>query len=108
MVRFLKPDLEFTLSPTVLSYTTSIAKAFKLEQIVIKGTTALTDDITITLDSAEGSEYDVILRKKSLSAEQYFVYKPEGQSNYQPGDEIVVSFLGTGTLNGIVKTSEIG
>lgn len=112
MVRFLKPDINTSqdLSSAVLSYTTSIAKAFKLDQIIIKASVNITETITITLISAKGTNYNAVLRKRSLSAEQNFVYKPEGGSNYQAGDEIKVECTkanSTGTVYLTIKTSEI-
>lgn len=112
MVKFLKTDISGSqdLSSAALSYTTSISKPFKLEQIIIRASVAITEDITITLDSGKGANYDTVLRKKSLSAEQNFVYKPEGQSNFLVGDEIKIEVTNantTGTVYYLIKCSEL-
>ncbi len=49
-----------------LDYTTNYARKFKLEQIMFKFSQAVTETVTITLDSVNGSNYDVILQEASL------------------------------------------
>lgn len=109
---FLRKDITFSqdLSADALSYTTSIGRKFKLEQILFRASIAITETITITLDSAHGSTYDTVLRVKQLSAEQNFVYVPEGETNFQAGDEIKVQCTNAnlaGIIYGQIKTSEM-
>ena len=108
----LKPDIAFSqdLSAGALSYTTSFGRRFKLEQIIFRASVAITETITVTLDSKNGASYDTILRVKSLSAEQNYVFVPEGQNNFYAGDEIKIQCTnagGVGTLYGIIKTQEV-
>jgi len=98
------------LSAAALSYTTSISRAFKLEQVLIQASVAITETITITIDSAQGSTYDVILRQDTLSSEQSFVYRPQGELNLRDGDEIKVQCTNanmTGIVYGEIKTAEV-
>lgn len=104
------------LSAGALSYTSAIGRRFRLEQILIRATDGagtpvnITETITITLDSKNGADYDVVLRAKSLVAESSFVFQPEGQLNFQSGDEISVACTNanlTGVVNLTIKTSEV-
>jgi len=111
-MKFLKGDLTTSqdLSEAALSYTTSYSKAFKLDMILIKFSVNVTEDITITLDSANGAAYDVVLRTKGLSSESSFVYKPEGDANFVKGDQIKIQCTnanGTGTASLSVKSKEV-
>jgi len=112
-MKFLKGDLTDSqdLSEDELSFTTTYSKAFRLNLILIKFSVAVTEDITITLDSAQGASYDVVLRAKSLSSESSFVYKPEGDANFAKGDQIKVECTnanGVGKAYATIKSQEIG
>ena len=109
---FLKSDVTTSqdLSAGALSYTTSYGRKFKLEKIFFHASEAITETITITLDSAKGSNYDVVLRKKGLVSEQDFIYEPEQEMNFQAGDEIKVVCTNanvTGIIYVKIKTSEM-
>ncbi len=98
------------LTSAALLYTTSIGRKFKLEQIHFHASVVITETITITLDSKKGANYDVVLRKKDLSAEQDWVYIPEQECNLQAGDEIKIQCTNaniTGTIYANIKTSEL-
>ena len=91
----LKPDIVFSQDLSVgagtpLSFTTSIGRRFRLEQIIFRASVAITETITITLDSGKGTAYDTILRVKSLSAEQNYVFVPDGDNNFYAGDELLI------------------
>ena len=108
----LKPDITTSqdLSADALSYTTSIGRRFKLERILFHASVAITETITITLDSGKGANYDTVLRRKSLSSEQDFIYIPDGENNYYAGDEIKIQCTNanlTGVLRAIFKTREV-
>jgi hypothetical protein len=108
----LRSDLKTSqdLSLGALSYTTSIGRRFKLEQIIFRGSVAITETITITLDSKGGANYDTIIRVKSLSNEQNFIFVPDGEVNFQSGDEIKIQCTNanlTGVLYCTIKCSEI-
>lgn len=110
--RSLKDDKSFTqaLTAAALSYTTDYGRRFKLESIQIKASVAITETITITLDSALGANYDVVLHTSDLVAETSFVWRPQGEANFQSGDEIKVQCTAantTGIVYGAVKASEL-
>ena len=107
---FLKSDITFSqdLSEAALSFTTTIGRNFKVEQIIFHASQNITETITITLDSAQGANYDTRLRRKTLNAEQDYVWIPEGEVNFKSGDEIKIQCTNankTGTIRGIVKPS---
>jgi len=108
----LKPDITTSqdLSADALSYTTSIGRRFKLERILFHASVAITETITITLDSGKGANYDTVLRRKSLSSEQDFIYIPDGENNYYAGDEIKIQCTNanlTGVLYANIKAREV-
>lgn len=98
------------LASGALSYTTDYARAFKLEQVAVRASVSITETIRVYLDSAHGSNYDVLLREEELEAQSHFVFRPDGEANFQAGDEIRVECTnanGTGTVYATVKSSEI-
>ena len=113
MVKFLKPDDTFSqdLSADALSHTLTMTKPAKLQMITLHASVAITEDIAITLDSVKGAAYDVVLRAKSLVAEQSFVYKPDGgEFDLQVGDILKVECTNanlTGVVSGLIKMREL-
>lgn len=99
------------LSAGALLYTTSIGRNFRLDSINFKSSVAITETITITIDSKNGSSYDVVLRVKGLSSESNFIYTPDGfDACFAAGDEIKIQCTNanlTGTLYVEIKTSEL-
>lgn len=113
VTKFLIPDVTFSqdLSSGALSFTTSIGRAFRLGRIIFKVSANITEKITITLDSAKGASYDVVLRQRTLVGQQDYVYVPdEKDADFQSGDEIKIECTqanGIGTISGIVKAGEL-
>jgi len=108
---FTKPDITTSqdLTSAALSFTTSIGRKFRLDKIIFHASVAITETITITLDSVNGATYDAVLRKKSLSTEQDYVYTPEGHHNFSAGDEIKIQCTNantTGTMRVTIKAAE--
>ena len=108
----LKPDITTSqdLSLGAMSFTTTIERRFKLEQIIFHSDVPITETINISLDSGNGASYDTLMRAKSLSNESNFTFVPEGQNNFYAGDEIKITCTNanlTGTLYTIVKCSEV-
>ena len=111
-MRSLKSDLTTSqnLASAALSYTTAYGRKFKLEQIIFHASVAISETITITLDAKGGSAYDTVLQEVTLVAEQDLVYRPQGQANFQSGDEIKIQCTnanGTGTIYATVKAQEV-
>lgn len=98
------------LTAGALDYTTTIGRRFKLEQIIFRASVAITETITITLDSGNGASYDTVLRVKGLANEQNYVFIPEGQVNFQATDALRIQCTNanlTGTLYVTIKTAEV-
>ena len=116
-MKSLKKDQIITpqnLGTKALTYTTSLpSKDFKLEQVILKASQAISETITITLidiSNQDTNVYDVVLQEVVLVAETDFVYRPQGQANFKAGDQIKVECTdtgGIGTVTGKVKTSEV-
>lgn len=110
--RPLKPDKTTSqdLSAGALSYTTNYGRRWKLESVAIKASVAITETITITLDSKNGSNYDVVLQTYDMVGETSFVFRPQGELNLQAGDEIRIQCTNantTGIVYPLVKASEL-
>ena len=93
-----------------LSYTTDHGRRFKLESVSLHASVAITETVTITLESAHGANYDEVLATVDLVGEQDFVFRPQGELNLQVGDEIKVQCTNantTGTVYATVKASEL-
>ena len=84
------------LSVAALSYTTTIARRFKLEELTIHFSQNVTETITITRDSGSGANYDTVLVKRSLAAEQDFVFRPQGECNFLATDALKVACTNAG------------
>lgn len=109
---FLKLDKTTSqdLSADSLSYTTSYSRKFKLEQILIHFSVAVSETVTITLDAKGGANYDTVLQETTLVSETDFAYRPQGEANFQEGDEIKVECTNanlTGTAYLTIKSSEL-
>jgi len=98
------------LSSAALSYTTSIGRNFKLEEVIIRFSQNVNETITITKDSKSGSNYDAVKRKRQLLDTRDFVYRPQGEENYRAGDEVKVectNTYGVGVAYCEILTSEM-
>ncbi len=109
---FLKTDITSlqNLAGGALSYATSIGRKFKLNEVIIHSSVPITETITITRDSKQGVNYDHILASRDLVSEQDFIFRPQGQCNFQDGDEVKVQCTNanlTGVVYLTIKSSEI-
>ncbi len=99
------------LSLAPLSYTATYGKRFKLDEILVHFSQAVSETITITSVSANGTNYNTVLQSVVLVAETDFVWRPQGEANYQAGDKIKVQCTNV-NLVGIcyltVKASQLG
>lgn len=107
---FLKLDQKASqdLSEGALDETISYNKPFKLEQVLIVFSENITETITITLDSAGGSDYDTVLDSKDLNSQNNYVFHPD--RNFQAGDKIRIQCTNanvTGIAYVTVKASEL-
>ena len=98
------------LTAAALDYTTSINRPFKLEEVTIHFSTAVTEVITIARNANTGANYDTVLATRQMVGEQDFVFRPQGECNFKKGDELDVDCT-FANLTGIayveIKTSEM-
>jgi len=89
-MKSLKDDLKTSqnLNSAALLYTTTYSKGFTDLEVFIKFSVAVTETITITLDSKGGETYDTVLRTKSLYTENNFVFKTD--MHFFAGDNIKI------------------
>lgn len=78
------------LSAAALSATLDFEKACKLLAIYFHFDAAVTETITITFISADGTSHSTVVDTKSLSAETDYVYQPNGAVPLNEGDSIKV------------------
>ena len=109
---FLRKDVTTSqdLSAGSLSYTTSISRKFKLEEVVLHSSVAITETFTVTRDSASGASYDHVLAKRSMLSETDYIFRPSGECNFQAGDEVKVTCTNanlTGVVYVVLKLSEM-
>lgn len=108
---FTKADITTSqdLSSGAFSYTTSINRKFKLAEVILHASVAITETITLTRDSKNGANYDHILVSRDLEGEQDLVFRPQGESNFEAGDELKIQCTNanlTGTIYITIKTTE--
>ncbi len=99
------------LSSGALSYTASYGKRYKLDEILIHFSQAVTETVTVTLISSNGTNYNTVLQMVTLVAETDFVFRPQGEANFQAGDKIKVQCTNanvTGVAYLTVKSSQLG
>lgn len=99
------------LSSGPLNYIATFGKRYKLDEILIHFSQPVSETVTVTLLSKNGSNYNTDLQEVTLVAETDFVYRPQGEANYQAADEIQVQCtnaneVGIAYLN--IKTSQLG
>ena len=93
-----------------LSYTSAIGRKFKLEEVILHASVAITETVTVTRDSKNGADYDHVLDRGHLVGEQDYVFRPQGECNFQDGDEIKIHCTNanlTGVVYCTIKTSEM-
>lgn len=91
-----------------LSYTTTIDKSFKLEKVLFVASQAISETVTVSAISADGTI--AVLAQRTLVAKTDYVYMPAGEDNFLSGDQIKVQCTnanGIGTMKCIIKTSEM-
>jgi hypothetical protein len=84
-----------------LSYTVPTGATFDLNSVTIKFSAAPTtaENLTITLDSALGAAYDVVLYKVDPSATSAtsLVWQPDAPLYLSGGDVVVLAYANTDT-----------
>lgn len=99
------------LGSAPLNFTATYGKRFKLDQVLIHATQAITETVTITYISAKGTSYSTVEQSVNLIAQTDVVWRPQGEANFQSGDQIQVQCTnanGVGTVTITIKTSQLG
>ncbi len=99
------------LASGALSFTATYGKRYKLDEVIYHFSQAITETITITLISNNGSNYNTILQSVMLVSETDFIFRPQGEANYQAGDKIKVECTNVnsvGVAYVTIKTSQLG
>lgn len=99
------------LSIAPLSYTATYGKKFKLDQILVDFSQAVSETVTITLISAAGTTYNHVLQSYIMTSETSVDFRPQGEANFQAGDKIKIQCTnanGIGVAHLTVKSSMLG
>ena len=99
------------LSLGALSYIATYRKRFKLDEILVHFSQAVSVNIIITMVSKNGTNYNSILQSVVLISETDFVWRPQGEANYQAGDSIKIQCTnvnGIGVAYLTIKASQLG
>ncbi len=96
-LRIVKENTSQDLSVGPLDFTTS----FDWDHVMVKATMhftgAVTQDITMTTDSAAGSNYDTVVIDEKTSAATDYIFPPVSEGVVKRGDEIRFQVTNTGT-----------
>ena len=86
------------LATAALSFTTSLSTDFRLVSIFFKFTAAVSQTITITLDSLQGASFDTIIGTRLLSSNTDVQFIPAAiDQDFKDGDEIKIQCTNTAT-----------
>jgi len=94
-----------SLVSAALSFSTGFGEAGNIKAIYFSASTNITETITITRVSANGTNYDFLLKTINLIGEKYASYYPDGQLFIGKGDSIKVQCTkanSTGTIYGLI------
>jgi hypothetical protein len=75
----------------------TVANVRRLLAVTLKAASAITQTVTVTLNSHKGSAYDVLLTSSSLAAATDFAYIPDEEILLGPGDNVTLACTNTGT-----------
>lgn len=78
------------LSLAPLLFIASYGKRFKLDEILINFSQPVSETVIITMLSKNGVNYNTQLENFVLVSETSIVFRPQGEANYQAGDQIEV------------------
>lgn len=76
-----------------------------LLQVLITASTGITEVMTITFDSADGSDYDTVLATKQLSSESEALYAPgPNKILFKKGDKVQIDITNANTTGVVYGT----
>ena len=99
------------LASAPLAATFSYSKRYKLDEILINFSQAVTETVTITMISKNGANYNVPLDTIPTNGASSCVFRPQGEANFQASDQIEVQCTnanGIGIAYVTIKSSQLG
>jgi hypothetical protein len=99
------------LASAPLAVTFTYGKRFKLDEILVNFSQAVTETVTITMISKNGVNYNVVLDTIPTNGSSSCVFRPQGEANFQAGDSIEVQCTnanGVGVAYCTIKSSQLG
>ena len=79
------------LSSAALSLTTNHPGKARLLMVLLRASAAITETVTVTWTSKDGTAYSVVLDTTNLSTAQNYVFRPTGDCILEEGDTIVLT-----------------
>lgn len=90
-------------------FVSTVANFRRVDHVTLKADSAITETVTLTLNSAKGSAYDTLLDSDSLSARQDYEFTPLNDLYLGPGDNLTLSCTNnntTGTVSAVIVCEE--
>jgi hypothetical protein len=97
-------DTSIHLSAAGLSHTTTVGEDWKLSWVTLKGSAALTDTVTVAIESGSGDSYNTVLVSEALVAQTSFYWGPDGGLILKDGDEIKITTTNATTTVSVSAT----
>ena len=100
--------LSLTTDVTALGRTCSahfvqtVANTRRLLAVTLRAASAISQTVTVTLNSRKGSAYNVLLASSTLSSATDFAYIPDEEVLLGPGDNVTLACTATDTPSIIV------
>jgi len=95
--RILRETTSQDLSAGVLNYTTGFNFDVEILYAHFRFTIAVTQTITITFDSASGSNYDAVVISEKTSSETDYIFRPTGYGLIGAADNLKFECTNSGT-----------
>lgn len=99
------------LSEAALSLETNFSGRFMLSQVLLSASVNITETVTVTFISKDGTTYDVILDTSNLSSAKNYVFRPTGRLICEAGDKIKVTCTkanNTGSVYATIIAEDLG
>ena len=84
------------LSAAALDTTTAIAFDTMVSYVSIRFSTAVSETVTISIDSGEGSNFDVILSRGAFTSRQWIFWQPDSPLYLKKNTELRVQCTNAG------------
>lgn len=93
----IKRQIQPVTGEAALSYTLTPGKKFVFEEIRLhlNAASATVENFVITLQSARGTAYDVVLYSVGMNTVQDLVYQADQSHSFEKGDSLVFAWTNT-------------